>query len=488
VKNASFPGAKRRLKANTQTHKRQPEADQCVDTPSTQPEDTVPATVVLGAQWGDEGKGKAIDQLAPHSSWAVRFQGGSNAGHTIVIGDTTLKLHQIPSGVTSRHCNLVLGDGMVVDPWVLEEELERWFALTGERPEGARLFISERASIILPFHRLYDSADKVVGTTGRGIGPAYRDRTERVGIRFADIPRVLAEEKRILATVSRMNHQLNTVKVKQQISAEELKADLQWILERFGAAIRPTGLMVDIALRNGENVLLEGAQGALLDIDQGTYPFVTSSVVGRANATHGAGIHPGHVTECFGITKAYCTRVGNGPFPSELSLDSGPGQHMAQIGHEFGTTTGRPRRTGWLDIVALKEAHRISGYTGLVVTKLDVLGGLDEIKFCIGYELDGRPISYLPTTADEVDRCVPVYETHEGFPELSDEDWIEMAEHSRAQGIGYAAMPEPVRNIVSRIEQLSGIPVVSVGVGPDRRASIAAVDGPFDVEWGEATF
>ncbi|PXF18521.1 MAG: adenylosuccinate synthase, partial [Methanobacteriota archaeon] len=208
----------------------------------------MPATVVLGAQWGDEGKGKAIDQLAPHSSWAVRFQGGSNAGHTIVIGDTTLKLHQIPSGVTSRHCNLVLGDGMVVDPWVLEEELERWFALTGERPEGARLFISERASIILPFHRLYDSADKVVGTTGRGIGPAYRDRTERVGIRFADIPRVLAEEKRILATVSRMNHQLNTVKVKQQISAEELKADLQWILERFGAAIRPTGLMLDIAL------------------------------------------------------------------------------------------------------------------------------------------------------------------------------------------------------------------------------------------------
>jgi len=448
----------------------------------------VPATVVLGAQWGDEGKGKAIDQLAPLSTWAVRFQGGNNAGHTIVVGDTTLKLHQIPSGVTAKHCNLVLGDGMVVDPWVLDEELGRWEELTGERPDGERLFISERASVILPFHRLYDSADKVVGTTGRGIGPAYRDRIERVGIRFADIPGVLADSKRIKQTISRMNLQLKTVKVETEVSADELTADLQWILDRFGQAIRPTGLMVDMALRNGENVLLEGAQGAMLDIDQGTYPFVTSSVVGRANASHGAGIHPGHVTECFGITKAYCTRVGNGPFPTELSLEEGPGHHMAQIGHEFGTTTGRPRRTGWLDIVALKDADRTSGYSGLVVTKLDVLGGLDEIKICIGYQLDGKPISYVPTLAEDLDRCVAVYETHPGFPAMSDEDWIDMAERSRTEGSGFAAMPDAVRNIVDRIEQLSGISVVCVGVGPDRKASIARKDGPFDIAWGEATF
>ncbi len=462
-------------------------SDQWVHTPSTKPLTTVPATVVLGAQWGDEGKGKAIDQLAPHSTWAVRFQGGNNAGHTIVLGDTTLKLHQIPSGVTSRHCNLVLGDGMVVDPWVLEEELARWEALTGERPDGERLFISERASVILPFHRLYDGADKVVGTTGRGIGPAYRDRIERVGIRFADIPGVLAEPKRIKATISRMNWQLKTVKVEQQVSAEELTADLQWILDRFGDAIKPTGLMVDMALRNGENVLLEGAQGAMLDIDQGTYPFVTSSVVGRANASHGAGIHPGHISECFGITKAYCTRVGNGPFPSELSLEDGPGQHMAQIGHEFGTTTGRPRRTGWLDMVALKDADRTSGYSGLVVTKLDVLGGLDEVKICVGYELDGKPITYVPTLAEDLERCIPVYETHAGFPAMSDDEWIDMAERSRSEGSGFAAMPDAVRNIVDRIEQLSGIPVVCVGVGPDRRASVARKGGPFDVAWGEAT-
>ena len=448
----------------------------------------MPATVVLGAQWGDEGKGKAIDQLAPLSTWAVRFQGGNNAGHTIVVGDTTLKLHQIPSGVTAKHCNLVLGDGMVVDPWVLDEELGRWEELTGERPDGERLFISERASVILPFHRLYDSADKVVGTTGRGIGPAYRDRIERVGIRFADIPGVLSDSKRIKQTISRMNSQLKTVKVETEVSADELTADLQWILDRFGQAIRPTGLMVDMALRNGENVLLEGAQGAMLDIDQGTYPFVTSSVVGRANASHGAGIHPGHVTECFGITKAYCTRVGNGPFPTELSLEEGPGHHMAQIGHEFGTTTGRPRRTGWLDIVALKDADRTSGYSGLVVTKLDVLGGLDEIKICIGYELDGKPISYVPTLAEDLDRCVAVYETHPGFPAMSDEDWIDMAERSRTEGSGFAAMPDAVRNIVDRIEQLSGISVVCVGVGPDRKASIARKDGPFDIAWGEATF
>ena len=315
---------------------------------------------MLGAQWGDEGKGKAIDQLAEQSTWAVRFQGGNNAGHTIVVGDTTLKLHQIPSGVTYNHCNLVLGDGMVIDPWVLEEELDRWHDLTGERPEGVRLFISERASVILPFHRLYDGADKVVGTTGRGIGPTYRDRTERVGIRFADISGLIADDNALASQAERMTKQLSTVGVQEAIDTSSLKSDLQWVLDRFETAIRPTGVMVDIALRNGENVLLEGAQGAMLDIDQGTYPFVTSSVTSRANATHGAGIHPGHVEECFGITKAYTTRVGNGPFPTELSLEEGPGQHMAQIGNEYGTTTGRPRRTGWLDMVALRESNRIN--------------------------------------------------------------------------------------------------------------------------------
>jgi adenylosuccinate synthase len=448
----------------------------------------VPASVVLGAQWGDEGKGKAIDQLANHSTWTVRFQGGNNAGHTIVHGDTTLKLHQIPSGVSYEHCNLVLGDGMVIDPWVLEEELDKWHDLTGERPEGKRLFISERASIILPFHRLYDSDDRVVGTTGRGIGPTYRDRIERVGIRFADLANLVANEEAIQTQAERMSKQLETVGVSDGIEVDALQSDLKWILERYSDAIRPTGLMIDMALRNGERVLLEGAQGAMLDIDQGTYPFVTSSVTSRANATHGAGIHPGHVDQCFGITKAYTTRVGNGPFPSELSLEGGPGMHMAQVGNEYGTTTGRPRRTGWLDMVALRESNRINGYTGLVVTKLDVLGGLDELRICIGYELDGRTLHVMPTTSEDLARCTPIYETHPGFPAISMDEWIAMADASRSEDTGFDTFPEVIKKYIARIEYLAGVPIVSVGVGPDRRASVASRGGPFDFPADEATF
>jgi len=448
----------------------------------------VPASVVLGAQWGDEGKGKAIDQLANHSSWTVRFQGGNNAGHTIVLGDTTLKLHQIPSGVSYEHCNLVLGDGMVIDPWVLEEELDKWHNLTGERPEGKRLFISERASIILPFHRLYDGADRVVGTTGRGIGPTYRDRIERVGIRFADLANLVADEEAIQTQAERMSKQLETVGVSDGIETDALQSDLKWILERYSDAIRPTGLMIDMALRNGERVLLEGAQGAMLDIDQGTYPFVTSSVTSRANATHGAGIHPGHVDQCFGITKAYTTRVGNGPFPSELPLEGGPGMHMAQVGNEYGTTTGRPRRTGWLDMVALRESNRINGYTGLVVTKLDVLGGLDELKICIGYEMDGRTLHVMPTTSEDLARCTPIYETHPGFPAISMDEWLVMADTSRLEDTGFDSFPEVIRKYIARIEHLAGVPIVSVGVGPDRRASVASRGGPFDFPADEATF
>jgi adenylosuccinate synthase len=452
------------------------------------PEATVPASVVLGAQWGDEGKGKAIDQLANHSTWTVRFQGGNNAGHTIVHGDTTLKLHQIPSGISYEHCNLVLGDGMVIDPWVLEEELDKWHDLTGERPEGKRLFISERASIILPFHRLYDSADRVVGTTGRGIGPTYRDRIERVGIRFADLANLVANEEAIQTQAERMSKQLETVGVSDDIEVDALQSDLKWILERFSDAIRPTGLMIDMALRNEERVLLEGAQGAMLDIDQGTYPFVTSSVTSRANATHGAGIHPGHVDQCFGITKAYTTRVGNGPFPSELSLEEGPGMHMAQVGNEYGTTTGRPRRTGWLDMVALRESNRINGYTGLVVTKLDVLGGLDELRICIGYEMDDRTLHVMPTTSEDLARCTPIYETHPGFPAISMDEWIAMADASRSEDTGFDTFPEVIRKYIARIEYLAGVPIVSVGVGPDRRASVASKGGPFDFPADEATF
>ena len=448
----------------------------------------MPATVVLGAQWGDEGKGKAIDQLAPRFGWTVRFQGGNNAGHTIVIGDTTLKLHQIPSGLPTPHCNLVLGDGMVIDPWVLERELDSWRELAGERPEESRLFISERASVILPFHRMYDSTDKVVGTTGRGIGPAYRDRIERVGIRFADIEGILADHEAMVGTSNRMTAQLHSVGVREDITVERLEADLTWILRRFSKSIAPTGPMLDIALRNGEDVLLEGAQGAMLDIDQGTYPFVTSSVTSRANVSHGAGIHPGHIDACLGVTKAYTTRVGNGPFPTEIPSDDQSGSHMATIGHEFGTTTGRPRRTGWLDIPALMEAQRVNGFTGLVLTKLDVLAGLKEIKICIGYEMDGRPMTILPTRAEDVAKCRPVYEVHEGFDSISELEWLELAQRSNDEKKWIDSLPDTAASFVKRIEELTGIPVECIGIGADRRATLSRPGGIFDVEFEMADF
>tara|TARA_S200000501_G_scaffold314641_1_gene306661 strand:- start:1575 stop:2705 length:1131 start_codon:yes stop_codon:yes gene_type:complete len=376
---------------------------------------------------------------------------------------------------------------MVVDPWVLDRELREWAELTGEKPEGERLFISERAAVILPFHRLYDSADEVVGTTGRGIGPAYRDRTERVGLRFVDVRLMLGRDSEIGEMARRMNDQLATVGVADRIDPEQLGSELNWIHERFSNAIRATGPMLDASLAKGEQVLLEGAQGAMLDIDQGTYPFVTSSITCRANATHGAGIHPGHIEQCYGITKAYTTRVGNGPFPTELSLEEGPGKQMSVVGHEFGTTTGRPRRTGWLDAVALNESQRLNGYTGLVVTKLDVLGGLDELKICTSYELDGQVISHLPSSSEELSRCKPVYESHPGFPAMGEEEWIQIAEESRNGG-GIDSLPSSIRAYLTRIEEISGVPVVSVGVGPDRLASIASSGGPFDIELSEATF
>ena len=396
-------------------------------------------------------------------------------------------MHLLPSGITSRECKLVLGCGMVVDPWVLDRELREWAELTGEKPEGERLFISERAAVILPFHRLYDSADEVVGTTGRGIGPAYRDRTERVGLRFVDVRLMLGRDSEIGEMARRMNDQLATVGVADRIDPEQLGSELNWIHERFSNAIRATGPMLAASLAKGEQVLLEGAQGAMLDIDQGTYPFVTSSITCRANATHGAGIHPGHIEQCYGITKAYTTRVGNGPFPTELSLEEGPGKQMSVVGHEFGTTTGRPRRTGWLDAVALNESQRLNGYTGLVVTKLDVLGGLDELKICTSYELDGQVISHLPSSSEELSRCKPVYESHPGFPAMGEEEWIQIAEESRNGG-GIDSLPSSIRAYLTRIEEISGVPVVSVGVGPDRLASIASSGGPFDIELSEATF
>ena len=433
----------------------------------------MPATIILGSQWGDEGKGKLVDRLAEQATWVVRFQGGNNAGHTVVLGEQVLKFHLLPSGITRKECNLVLGDGMVIDPWVLDTELEGWEESSGEDPSGDRLFVSERAHIILPYHRYMDSLDKKIGTTGRGIGPTYADKINRIGLRFGDLAEVVDDSQWASSTAERMNAALEAVGSKDRVDASDLASEVKWIFERYQSAIAPTGVMLDNALKLGERVILEGAQGCLLDIDQGTYPFVTSSVTSRGNATHGAGIHPGHVDEVIGITKAYITRVGNGGMPTELEDEIG--HHLGTVGHEFGTTTGRKRRCGWFDAVVMRHAQRINGFTGLALTKLDVLGGLEEIKICVAYELDGKEIHEMPSSATALERCKPIYVSTPGFPAHSLDEWLDIAKAANRDGKGINALPAAAQNYIRQLEGLLGVPVTSVGVGPDRDATIDLV-------------
>ena len=433
----------------------------------------MPATVILGAQWGDEGKGKLVDRLAEQASWVARFQGGNNAGHTVVIGDNVLKFHLLPSGITRKECNLVLGDGMVVDPWVLNNELEGWKQSTGEDPRGDRLFVSERAHIILPYHRYMDSLDSKIGTTGRGIGPTYADKINRIGLRFGDLSEIIDDAEWTAATVARMNASLQAAGSEDKVTAESLNADVNWIWNNYNSSIRNTGLMLDNALKLGENIILEGAQGCLLDIDQGTFPYVTSSVTSRGNASHGAGIHPGHVTEVIGITKAYITRVGHGAMPTELEDEVG--EHLGTVGHEFGTTTGRKRRCGWFDMVVMRHANRINGFTGIALTKLDVLGGLEEIKICVAYELDGKEILEMPSSASAIARCKPIYISMPGFPGHSLSEWLDIAKKANSDGVGFNALPAAAQNYIAKLEALMGVPCTSIGVGPDRDATIDLV-------------
>ena len=434
----------------------------------------MPASVVLGAQWGDEGKGKLVDRLAGDVSWVARFQGGNNAGHTVVLGDRVIKLHLLPSGITRPECNLVLGDGMVVDPWVLREELDRWMDETGEDPTGNRLYISERAHIILPYHRMIDGLDKKIGTTGRGIGPTYADKINRIGLRFGDLDEVVDNDEWLAESVQRMNARLSSAGAEGEISAQDLASDVKWIKETFGGSVANTSVMLDNALKMGEDILLEGAQGCLLDIDQGTFPFVTSSVTSRGNATHGAGIHPGHIGDVIGIVKAYTTRVGSGPFPTEL-FDS-DGDHLTEVGHEYGTTTGRRRRCGWLDLVVLRHSNRVNGFTELAMTKLDVLGGLDPLKICVGYRLDGKEIHEMPASSAALARCEPILIEMPGFPELNLESWLDIARKANENGDGYSSLPSAAQSYIRHVEDLLGVPISSVGVGPDRDATIDRAD------------
>ena len=422
--------------------------------------------VVIGTQWGDEGKGKVVDWLTDHAQGVVRFQGGHNAGHTLVIGGRKTVLHLIPSGILRENVDCFIGNGVVVSPQALLAEMDELEA-AGVHGVVARLCISEACPLILPYHVALDQAREQakeakgaqkIGTTGRGIGPAYEDKVARRAIRLQDLlaPARFAEKLREILefhnfVLTRFYHQP--------------EVDYQKTLdEALALAPRLVPLVADVpralyhANRQGKNLLFEGAQGSLLDIDHGTYPYVTSSNCVAGAAAAGAGVGPQHLHYVLGITKAYTTRVGGGPFPTELSDDVG--EHLRQKGREFGATTGRPRRTGWFDAAALKRSIQLNGVSGVCITKLDVLDGVEAVKICVGYQLEGEFSEILPVGAEELERCKPVYEEMPGWQEST----VGVKEHAK--------LPGAARAYLARIEALCGVPIDLISTGPDREETI----------------
>jgi adenylosuccinate synthase len=420
--------------------------------------------VVVGTQWGDEGKGKVVDWLTDHAQGVVRFQGGHNAGHTLVIAGRKTALQLIPSGVMREGVNCYIGNGVVVDPAHLLLEIERLEALGID--VRSRLLLSESCPLILPFHVEIDRAREArreqssggkIGTTGKGIGPAYEDKVARRALRVQDLKHPRRFEDKLAEVLERHNAELGLLGAAPVDAAQVLDGAM-----RAAEQLRP--LMADVGYRifnahlAGANLLFEGAQGTLLDIDHGTYPFVTSSNCVAGNAAAGAGVGPGLLHYILGITKAYTTRVGGGPFPTELPIDQpgSVGHHFSSVGMERGTVTGRARRCGWLDAAALKRAIIINGVSGLCITKLDVLDGLAEIKVCVGYELGSQKLDILPLDADDIAACRPVYETLPGWSETT------------AGLTNWEQLPTNARRYLERIQALIGAPIDMVSTGPDR--------------------
>ncbi|ACY16962.1 adenylosuccinate synthase [Haliangium ochraceum] len=422
--------------------------------------------VVVGAQWGDEGKGKIVDLMTESASAVVRFGGGANAGHTLVVNGHKLVTHLIPSGVLHAGTRCVLGDGMVIDPATLLEEMaacrERGLLAADE------LRISERAHVILPYHRiiegLREQRPRAIGTTRRGIGPAYEAKYGRRGVRMRDLLR----PERLRSLVAQNLDELAPLishyggEMPAPTALDEMVAEAARAGEQLAPYITNTGYLLDAAIRAGDNVLLEGAQGALLDIDHGTYPFVTSSSTVAGGAAQGAGIGPTRIDGVIGISKAYVTRVGAGPFPTELP--EAEAEALRTAGAEFGATTGRPRRCGWLDIPALRLAARINGLSGLALTKLDVLSGLGEVSMCTGYRLEGELMDELPTDPVDIERAEPVMQRYTG--------WSEDLTNTR----NLSDLPSAARAYVDAIEELVGVPLILVSVGPDRDQTIELRD------------
>ncbi|MGH3980012.1 MAG: adenylosuccinate synthase [Pseudonocardiaceae bacterium] len=423
----------------------------------------MPAIVLIGAQWGDEGKGKATDLLGERVQWVVRYQGGNNAGHTVVLPDgQDFALHLIPSGILTPGVTNVIGNGVVVDPGVLLDELN---GLQARNVDTERLLISADAHLIMPYHVAIDRVTErylgkaKIGTTGRGIGPAYQDKVARVGVRAQDLLDEKILRQKVEAALEFKNQVLVKVYNRRALDADQVVDTVLAQATHFAHRIADTRLLLDQALRRGETVLLEGSQGTLLDVDHGTYPFVTSSNPTAGGACAGSGIGPTKITTVVGILKAYTTRVGSGPFPTELR--NAMGERLRKAGGEIGVTTGRPRRVGWFDAVIGRYAARVNGITDFFLTKLDVLSGLETVPVCVAYEVDGKRTDEMPMTQTDVHHAVPVYEELPGW-------WEDL---SRCRTL--EELPSNARAYMARLEELCGTRISAIGVGPGRDQTIA---------------
>ncbi|AOS66001.1 adenylosuccinate synthase [Actinoalloteichus hymeniacidonis] len=422
----------------------------------------MPAIVLIGAQWGDEGKGKATDLLGGSVQWVVRYQGGNNAGHTVVLPDgQDFALHLIPSGILTPQITNVIGNGVVIDPTVLLDELA---GLEGRGVDTSKLLISADAHLIMPYHVAIDRVTErylgkaKIGTTGRGIGPAYQDKVARVGVRVQDLLDEKILRQKVEAALEFKNQVLVKVYNRRALDVDEIVDGALESGARFAGRIADTRLLLNQALERGETVLLEGSQGTLLDVDHGTYPFVTSSNPTSSGAAVGSGIGPTRIDTVIGILKAYTTRVGSGPFPTELNDEMG--ERLRKTGGEVGVTTGRARRTGWFDAVIARYAQRVNGITDFFLTKLDVLSGLERVPVCVGYLVDGKRVDDMPMTQTDVHHAIPVYEELPG--------WWEDISHCRT----YDELPAAAKAYVERLEELSGARVSAIGVGPGREQTI----------------
>ena len=422
----------------------------------------MPAIVVMGAQWGDEGKGKATDQLGTHVDYVVKFNGGNNAGHTVVIGDEKYALHLLPSGILSPGCTPVIGNGVVVDLEVLFEEIE---GLTARGVDTSKLRISPNAHIIAPYNREIDKTTerflgkRQIGTTGRGIGPTYADKMNRVGLRIQDLFDASILQQKVEGALAQKNELLVKLYNRRAVDAAATTERLLSFAERVRPMVTDTIVLINDALDRGENVVLEAGQATMLDVDHGTYPFVTSSSCTAGGACTGSGIGPTRITRVVGVAKAYITRVGEGPFPTEL-LDA-KGDELREAGGEYGTTTGRPRRCGWFDAVVSRYSRRVNGLTDLVVTKLDVLTGMPEVPVCVAYDVDGVRYDEMPLDQTAFHHARPIYETLPG--------WTEDISGVRE----FDDLPANARDYVLALEEMSGVRISAIGVGPDRAQTIS---------------